>query len=203
MPLPFPPSALALKARRLPLRGRPRRWSLLLSLGLLAGGSLGCRPAPSPKAPPVSSQPDRLQEQKRQQQVALRQCLQRRQELLQGLAELRRAEAVLADERAAPLPSLPAPPIWDEATEQRYSQVDQELDRQRYEQELESWRRRRADRRADLEQQRLRLAQAQQRLNRQAQGLQKRYPELFTGPTSIEVKPQELERLSRCPATPA
>jgi hypothetical protein len=201
MTLPFPPPALSPEARL--LRRRPRRWSLLLGLGLLASGALGCSPAPAPQAPasPPSAQADLLRQQ--QQQLALRQCQQRRQELLQGLAELRRAEARLADERAAPLSPLPAPPIWDEAREQRFSQVDQQLDRQRYEQELAAWKQLRAERRAEIDQQRLRLTQAQQRLDRQAQGLQKRYPGLFTGPNSIEVKPQELERLSRCPATPA
>ncbi len=200
MTLPFSRSAPALEACL--SRGRPRRWSLLLGLGLLASGALGCSPAPAPQAPasPPSAQADLLRQ---QQQLALRQCQQRRQELLQGLAELRRAEALLADERAAPLPPLPAPPIWDEAREQRFSQVDQQLDRQRYEQQLAAWKQLRAERRAEIDEQRLRLTQAQQQLDRQAQRLQTRYPGLFTGPTSIEVKPQELERLSRCPATPA
>ena len=202
MSLPFPRSAPAREAR--PLHGRPpRRWPVLLSLGLLASCALGCRSTPPPESPPASAPTAALREQNKQQELAARQCRKRRQELLQDLAELRRAEAVLADERAAPLPSLPAPPIWDEAAEQRYSKVDQELDRQRYEEELAAWKRLRAERRAGIDAQRLRLAQAQQRLDRQAQRLQKRYPGLFTGPTSIEVKPQELERLSRCPATPA
>lgn len=186
------------------LHGRRPRWALLLSLGLLASGALGCRPAPSPQVPPPSSQADLLQGRKRQQQVAWRQqCLQRREDLLQGLADLRRAEAVLADERATIPPPLPPAPIWDEATEQRYSKADQELDRQRYEQELAAWSRLRSDGRDRIAQQRLRLSQAQQRLNRQAKLLHKRYPGLFTAPTSIEVRPQELERLSRCPARPA
>lgn len=197
MPLPFPPSAPAFDAR--PLRSRPPRWSLLISLGLLASCALGCRTTPPPGTPSPAAQAEALREQNRQQELAARQCRKRRQELQQDLAELRRAEAVLAEERAVPLSPLPAPPIWDESAEQRYSKVDQQLDRQRYEQELAAWN----QLRAGTEDQRLRLTQAQQRLDRQAQRLQKRYPGLFTGPTSIEVKPQELERLNRCPATPA
>ncbi len=197
MPLPVPPSAPAFDAR--PLRSRPPRWSLLISLGLLASCALGCRTTPPPGTPSPAAQAEALREQNRQQELAARQCRKRRQELQQDLAELRRAEAVLAEERAVPLSPLPAPPIWDESAEQRYSKVDQELDRQRYEQELAAWN----QLRAGTEDQRLRLTQAQQRLDRQAQRLQKRYPGLFTGPTSIEVKPQELERLNRCPATPA
>lgn len=197
MPLPFPRSAPAFDAR--PLRCRPPRWSLLFSLGLLASCALGCRSTPPPATPSAAPQAEALREQNKQQELAARQCRKRRQELQQDLAELRRAEAVLADARAVPLSPLPAPPIWDESAEQRYSKVDQQLDRQRYEQELAVWK----QLRAEIEQQRLRLTQAQQRLDRQAQRLQKRYPGLFTGPTSIEVKPQELERLNRCPATPA
>ncbi len=197
MPLPFPPSAPAFDAR--PLRSRPPRWSLLISLGLLASCALGCRTTPPPGTPSPAAQAEALREQNRQQELAARQCRKRRQELQQDLAELRRAEAVLAEERAVPLSPLPAPPIWDESAEQRYSKVDQELDRQRYEQELAAWN----QLRAGTEDQRLRLTQAQQRLDRQAQRLQKRYPGLFTCTTIIEVKPQEQERLNRCPATPA
>lgn len=199
MPSSFPRSAVA--PRACPLPGRPRVWSLLLCFGLLASGALGCRPAPSPRALPPAAQAER--QRKQQQQLAARQCQERRQQLQQGLAELRRAEALLADERAASLAPPLAPPIWDEAREQRFSQVDQQLDRQRYEQQLAAWQGLRAERRAAIDRQRLRLTQAQQRLDRQAQRLQKRYPGLFTGPTSIEVKPRELERLSRCPAGPA
>lgn len=135
--------------------------------------------------------------------MVARQCQQRRRELLEGLEELRRAEAVLAEERAWSAPSLPPPPVWDEIAEQRYSLVDQELDRQRYEQELAAWTRRRDDQRIVVEQRRQALSQAQQRLNAQARRLRQRDRDLFTGPTSIEVKPQVLERLSRCPAEPA
>ena len=133
----------------------------------------------------------------------MRQCHQRRRALLQGLTELRLAETRLADLRAERPPPLPPAPVWDEAAEQRYSQVDQDLDRQRYEQDLAAWQRQQADQPALLAQQRQREAAAQQRLNGQMQRLQKRYPGLFTGPSSIEIRPQELERLSRCPSGPA
>lgn len=175
-----------------------------LSFSLLAAGVLGCRPAaapPSRVAPPEASteSPRQQQLQRQRQQLAALQCRQRREELLQGLVELRRAESALADQRAlAPAPASP-PPVWDEEKESRYSQVDQELDRQRYEQELAAWR----ARHAGTFQQRERLDAAQQRLNRQAQLLQQRYPGLFTGPASIEVRPQELARLTRCPQPPA
>lgn len=129
----------------------------------------------------------------------MRQCQQRRRELLEALSGLRRAEVALADARAEAPPPLPSPPFWDEVAEQRYSQVDQELDRQRYEQELAAWQRRRDERRALISVQRRREEAAQERLDRQALRLRQRYPGLFTGPTSIEVRPQELERLSRCP----
>jgi hypothetical protein len=179
------------------LTGRLPRWPLLLSVGLIAVGSLGCRPAARPQAPPSSAQAGALK-----QELVLRQCQQRRRELMQDLADLRRAEAELADRRAELPPPLPSPPVWDEAAEQRYSQVDQELDRQRYEQDLAAWQQRRADHRARVALQRQREAPAQQRLNDQAQRLQQRYPGLFTAPGSIEIRPQELERLSRCPSGP-
>lgn len=163
---------------------------------------MGCRPAPPPPPRPQVSPPGAQAESLKQQQVA-RQCLQRRQALQEGLAELRRAEAALAEQRAAAPPPASAPPVWDEATERRFSQADQELDRQRHEQELEAWRQRQADRQALIAAQRQRLEQAQQRLDRQAQLLRRQYPDLFTAPTSIELKPQELERLNRCPEGPA
>lgn len=187
-----------LAAGRSPLR----RALASLSLSLLAAGALGCRAAPPPRQP-LSAAPRQAELNRQQQQQALRQCQQRRDDLLAGLAELRRAEAALADQRSMVPPPLSAPPVWDEEKEQRYSEVDQELDRQRYEQELAVWRQRQAERQAVVAEQRQRLAEAQQRLDRQAQLLQQRYPGLFTAPTSIEVKPQELERLSRCPAAGA
>lgn len=200
---------LVLRRRAFPVFPRPaapwrsglRRLSLLLSLNLLAAGALGCRqaPPPSPRRPPEPAASEAVQRQTQQAELA---CRQRRQELIDGLAELRRAEAALAEQRAAVPPALPAAPVWDEATEQRYSQADQELDRQRYEQELVAWQRRRADVQSVIAAQRQRQALAQQRLDRQARLLQQRYPGLFTGPTSIEVRPMELERLSRCPAGP-
>lgn len=174
-----------------------------LSLSLLAAGVLGCRPAvaPQPPVPPPEASVEALRQQQQQRQrlqLAARQCRQRRDELLQGLVELRRAEAALAERRAL-VPAPPsAPPVWDEEKESRFSQVDQELDRQRYEQELAAWR----QRQAVSALQRQRLDAAQQRLNRQAQWLQQRYPGLFTGPASIEVRPQALARLSRCPEPP-
>jgi len=171
-----------------------------LSLGLLAGGALGCRPA---SAPPSPSRSPQVEIRRQRQQLAARQCQVRREDLLAGLAELRRAEGALAELRALASPPAAPPPVWDEEKEQRYSQADQELDRQRYEQELAAWRQRQAGRQAVIDQQRQRLDAAQRRLDRQAQRLRRDYPGLFTGPTSIEVKPQELERLSRCPAPPA
>lgn len=188
------------------LGGRARSGRRLLaglSLGLLAAGVLGCQSAVAPPqtAPPTASAEARRQQQqqRQRQQLAARQCLQQREVLLEGLAELRRAEASLAEQRVlAPAPTE-QPPVWDEEKESRYSEVDQELDRQRYEQDLAAWRQRQAA--SSL--QRQRLDAAQQRLNRQAQLLQQRYPGLFTGPASIEVRPQELARLSRCPEPPA
>ncbi len=116
-----------------------------------------------------------------------------------GLAELRRAEAALAEQRVAVPPALPPRPVWDAAREARYSQEDQELDRQRYEQELEAWRQLQAGQAAAWQERREQRDLAQARLDRQSRRLHQRFPGLFTGPTSIELNPLELERLSRCP----
>ena len=199
MPLFLPRRTVSFSPR---LQRRQQRWPLLLSLSLLAMAAQGCRPQPSPQ-PPVPSPAAQADALRQRQQLAARGCQQRRRDLLEGLAELRRAEAALADARAASHPPLSSPPVWDEAAEQRFSLVDQELDRQGYEQELAAWQRRRAEQHTALAQQRQQLAEAQQRLNRQAQRLRQRYPALFTGPTSIEVRPQEWRRLNRCPDGPA
>jgi len=202
--MPPAPSRFPPVVRLRPGGLRQRRWPLLLSFSLLLSAALGCRPQPGPRPPapstPAAADSLRTEQQLNRKQLAERQCRQQRQELIEGLAELRRAEAALAEQRAALPPPLPAAPIWDEATEQRYSQADQELDRQRYEQELEAWQRRRAEDQAVRAAQRQRQGEAQRRLDRQARLLQQRYPGLFTAPGSIEVRPQELERLSRCPA---
>ena len=117
---------------------------------------------------------------------------------MDGLRELRRAEAALAERNAiaAAVPGSPRP-VWDEEKEQRYSLEDQQLDRQRYEQELAAWQQRQE---AWREQQRQALSEAQGRLDRQTRLMHGRYPTLFTAPNSIELDPRELERLSRCPS---
>lgn len=204
MPLPLPRSVLRVRRAGVlaPVRRQRQRWSLLLSLGLLAGGALGCRPA-APQRPGTTPPGGQNETLRQQEQLAVRQCRQRRQELLDGLAELRRAEVALAEARLLAPPPLGSPPVWDEAREQRYSQVDQELDRQRYEQELADWQRRRDERQLRIARQRQQQEAAQLRLDRQARALQQRYPGLFSAPTSIEVQPQALERLTRCPSGPA
>lgn len=202
MPLPLPRIIVRLRRTDRASHVQRQRWPLLLSVGLLVGGALGCRPAPPPRPAPTSSA-GQSETVLQQRQLAVRQCRQRRQDLLEGLAELRRAEVALAEARLLSVPPLGAAPVWDEAREQRYSQVDQELDRQRYEQELAAWQQRQAERQPLIARQRQQQEAAQLRLDRQAQALQQRYPGLFSAPTSIEVKPQELERLTRCPAAPA
>lgn len=172
----------------------------LLSLLLLAGA--GCRPVATPRPPAPSPAPP-TEVRRQGQQEAARRCAQRRDALLAGLAELRRAERDLAAERAALPPPAAAPPVWDEAREQRYRPEDRELDRERHERDLAAWRQGEAERLASWrERQAGRETRAQERLDRLSRALHRRAPALFTGPTSIEVKPQELARLNRCPAVP-
>ncbi|MFM7312704.1 MAG: hypothetical protein ACKO0M_05980, partial [Cyanobium sp.] len=172
----------------------PCWWSSPVALMVVfVVGLLGCLPA-HPPGPEPGSAPQPSPQQREQ---AMRRCLQGRQALMQGLRELRRAEAALAELNSAlQSPAGPPRPVWDEEKEQRYSQEDQQLDRQRYEQELAAWQQQRE---GWQRQQRQLQARAQRRLDRQSAALHQRYPTLFTGPESIELNPLELERLSRCP----
>jgi signal transduction histidine kinase len=162
--------------------------SLLLAASLLACS--GQRPPTGGgKQPPVINT----------QEPALRQCQQRRSTLLGQLQDLRRAEIRLARLRSTPMPPTPGRPIWDEEKESRFSQEDQELDRQAYQRDLARWQERDAARLAAWSQRQTPdIGASQQELNRLSRQLHDQYPQLFTGPGSIEIRPQELARLSRC-----
>lgn len=173
----------------------PRRLLALgLCLTLLAAAGLGCR-----QRRDALPDPQRRVEQQR----SARLCRQRRQDLQLRLEDLRRTEAELLGLRGATPPPGPPPPRWNEEEEQRYRPEDQEFDRLSHERELAAWResetlRRSAWRARHAE----RLDALQVRLDGVAAGLRRQYPDLFTGPTSIEVRPAVLARLSDCPAQP-
>jgi len=178
--------------------GRSRRLAATgLGLMLLAAAALGCsrqRPSNGPAEAPPKPSP---------QELAAQQCRQRRDALQSQLRELRQAETDLARLRRAPMPPTPGRPVWDEEKEQRYSQEDQEIDRQAYLRDLDAWRLEDDARWAAwLQRQTPEIAQKQRRLNQLSQALHAQHPQLFTGPSSIEVKPAELARLSSCEALP-
>jgi len=167
-----------------------------LSLLLLAASLLAC----SGQRPPMGGgeRPPEISPQER----ALRQCRERRSTLLGQLRELRRAELSLARLRSAPMPPTPGRPIWDEEKESRFSQEDQELDRQTYQRDLARWQERDSARWSAWQQRQTpEIVESQNGLNRLSRQLHGTYPQLFTAPGSIEIRPQELARLSRCEAS--
>lgn len=178
------------------LKGRGLKTGLTLTL--LAAMTLGCG------GPRQGSGGKELgSEALSAQQRALKQCLNLRDRLHSQLRELRQAERTLARLRTAPMPPTPGRPIWDEEKERRYSQEDQEIDHQQYLSELAAWRER-DQARWDAWQQRRTpdIGAAQQRLNQLSRQLHQSHPVLFTGPGSIEVRSEELARLSRCDGSP-
>lgn len=185
-----------------PLQDRPRSSghstrvaATGLSLVLLSAAALGCsgqRPGGTSGETPPKLSP---------QELAAQQCRARRDALQDQLRELRKAEIDLARLRRAPMPPTPGRPVWDEEKERRFSQEDQELDRQAYLRDLDAWRLQDDARWAAwLQRQTPEIVASQRRLNQLSQQLHAEHPELFTGPTSIEVKPGELARLSDCRA---
>jgi len=171
-----------------------------LGLGLLAVGGCSGQPPPprtSPRQPPPQL------ERPLDRQAAQR-CLRRRDQLHSRLQQLRRSERQLDRLRRA-TPSFPVPrPVWDQEREQRYSRVDQEIDRENHERALAAWRQSRAAFQASWRQRQAgELAAEQVRLNRLAAELRHSHPDLFSGPGSIELNPGVLERLQRCPQVPA
>jgi hypothetical protein len=173
-----------------------------LGLLLLGGGACSRRQPPQARqarqAPPPPLPPAPLDRQ------AAQHCLSRREQLHSRLQQLRRSERELLRLRRA-TPSFPVPrPVWDEAKEQRYSPVDQEIDRQNHERELAAWRQSRAAFQAGWRRRHAaELAAEQTRLNRLAAELRQSHPDLFSGPISIELNPGVLERLQHCPLAPA
>lgn len=189
-----------------------RRWSrwLLLVVWLPWLGSCGHKPrlaAPNqaeqgvqaPVTPRAEQQ--RLANVQRQlaQQRAQELCLQERPSLVAQMAALRRAELQLARVKEETYVPLPAPDAWDEARESRFRQEDREADWQRHLQAQEAWQRRERNHRANwTANHRDRLLIAQERLDREAQALRSRRPELFTAPGSIEFNPEVAQRLRNC-----
>ena len=159
---------------------------------LLAASLMACQgPAPGGKpslvAPPAEHQ----------KQAKL--CRQSSQTLRAELAALRQAERRLSRVKQQSQPLLSAPPVWDEALEERFSEQDQELDRQRYERQLALWRQQQDEGLQAWERRhRLELAEAQRQLNARARNLRRQHHDLFTGATSIEVNPAVLARIQRC-----
>jgi hypothetical protein len=177
-----------------------RRHLGLPLLLLRAAGLVACR-GPRPAArPPMAAPPAQISPTQRLAQAQL--CRRTSQRVSAELAALRQVERRLSrlKQQSGPWPTG-ARPVWDEALEQRYSEQDRELDRQRYELELAQWHQRQDDRQQDWESRHsLELADAQRELNARARGLRQLRPDLFTGPTSIEVNAAVLARIHQCDA---
>jgi len=173
-----------------------------LGLSLLAAG--GCSRRQPPQAPRASRAPQAQPQPQPLDRHAAQRCLRRREQLHSRLQQPRRSERQLLRLRRATPPFSTPGPIWDEAKEQRYSPVDQEIDRQNHERELAAWRESQTAFQARWRRrQAAELAAEQARLNRLAAGLRRQYPDLFSGPISIELNPAVLERLQHCPLAPA
>lgn len=160
---------------------------------LLAASLMACQgPTPESKPPVISPTAEP------QKQAKL--CRQTSHTVKAELAALRQAERQLSRVKQQSQPQLSAPPVWDEAREARFSEQDQELDRQRYERQLALWQQQQGEGRQAWEYRHgIELAEAQRQLNARARSLRRRHHDLFTGPTSIEVNPAVLAQIQRCP----
>ncbi|MFN7901040.1 MAG: hypothetical protein ACK5N0_15540 [Synechococcaceae cyanobacterium] len=139
----------------------------------------------------------RRQEHQRLLAQALARCRKKRSALQVSLRNLRQAERDLANLRASgepPLPTLPSRP--NEATLQRYTREDAELDRQRFQDSLMAWQRRLAQRQLLRQRRQSALDEAQLRLDKAALHLNKLQPDLLA--EGIELDPVIARRLMRC-----
>jgi len=171
-----------------------------LPILLLATALTACR-GPGPGARPPIGAPAPQAELQQQEQARL--CRQTSRTVSSELAALRQVERRLSGLRQEVDPGASSPaPLWDGAREQRYSEQDRDLDRQRYERQLAAWQRQQAaGRQAWDGRHRRELAGAQSELNARSRRLRRLRPNLFTGPTSIEVNPAVLDQILRCAPT--
>lgn len=127
----------------------------------------------------------RRQEQERDErehkaQLAL--CRTQREALLPLVEAWRRSEQELADLRLERYRPLPPPPPIDEERESRYRPEDQELDRERYENDLAAWRQEEGARRARWRsRQRAREATLRDRQRQDLAALRKLQPAVLRG----------------------
>jgi len=176
------------------------RRQLGLPILLLATGLTACRgPGPVARSPIAAPAPQ--SELQRQEQARL--CRQASRTVSSELAALRQVERRLSALRQQGDPGYSSPaPRWDEAREQRYSEQDRDLDRQRYQRQLAAWQQQQATGRQAWEgRHRRELAGAQSELNARSRRLRRLRPNLFTGAASIEVNPVVLDRILRCAPT--
>jgi hypothetical protein len=141
----------------------------------------------------------RAQSQAERQRMDQERCLRDRPGLEAQMVAVRVAELELARVKQESYGPLPPPELWDESKESRYRLEDREADWQLYLQRQEDWQRREQSRRAGwMANHQARLQRAQDTLNRHAQDLRARRPDLFTGPESIEFNPEVARRLRHC-----
>ena len=139
----------------------------------------------------------RRQEHERLLDQAVARCRKKRAEVQVGLRDLRQAESDLAELRASGEPPLPPPPSRpNEATLQRYTREDAELDRQRFQDSLMAWQRRLAQRQLLRQRRQSALDEAQLRLDKAALRLQKLQPDLLA--EGIELDPVVARRVLQC-----
>ncbi len=139
-------------------------------------------------------------DQVRRSQRETERCRQRAGAIALELRQLRQAEARLAAVRGEAYAPSPPPAPFNEAAEARFRFEDQELDRQRHGERMAVWQAREDDRRrrwhADHAS---RLEVAQITLNQRAAAMRQQQPDLFSGPTSIELNGTVWRRLQTCP----
>ena len=140
------------------------------------------------------------QEQQRaaQARLARERCINRRNTISERLEPIRADQRVLqsiADERYSASPQPPAP---DPQNASRYSQLDRELDEERYQDELSAWRAAEEQRRARWQQaQNERRQQAEQQLSAHLKELAAIEPELVRNGQTNE---PAIARVSNCDA---